>query len=98
MADLAKIVEDLSALTVLEAAELSKLLEEKWSVERLRAEIQRKPRVNRGYQPVQFEDRGDKGFRLTIRLQSNRPQDFPEIKTRLQQALERLDGLPSAKL
>ena len=29
MADLAKIVEDLSALTVLEAAELSKLLEEK---------------------------------------------------------------------
>ena len=30
MADLAKIVEDLSALTVLEAAELSKLLEEKW--------------------------------------------------------------------
>ena len=59
---------------------------------------QRKPRVNRGYQPVQFEDRGDKGFRLTIRLQSNRPQDFPEIKTRLQQALERLDDLPSAKL
>ena len=32
MADLAKIVEALSALTVLEAAELSKLLEEKWGV------------------------------------------------------------------
>lgn len=32
MADLAKIVEDLSALTVLEAAELSKLLEEMWGV------------------------------------------------------------------
>ncbi len=32
MADLAKIVEDLSALTVLEAAELSKMLEEKWGV------------------------------------------------------------------
>ncbi len=31
-ADLAKIVEDLSALTVLEAAELSKLLEDKWGV------------------------------------------------------------------
>ena len=31
-ADLSKIVEDLSALTVLEAAELSKLLEEKWGV------------------------------------------------------------------
>jgi large subunit ribosomal protein L7/L12 len=32
MADLAKIVEELSALTVMEAAELSKLLEEKWGV------------------------------------------------------------------
>src|SRR5215468_9608672 len=32
MADLAKIVEDLSKLTVLEAAELAKLLEEKWGV------------------------------------------------------------------
>jgi large subunit ribosomal protein L7/L12 len=32
MADLTKIVDDLSALTVLEAAELSKLLEEKWGV------------------------------------------------------------------
>jgi large subunit ribosomal protein L7/L12 len=32
MSDLNKIVEDLSSLTVLEAAELSKLLEEKWGV------------------------------------------------------------------
>jgi large subunit ribosomal protein L7/L12 len=32
MTDLAKIVDDLSKLTVLEAAELSKLLEEKWGV------------------------------------------------------------------
>jgi len=32
MADLQKIVEDLSSLTVLEAAELAKLLEEKWGV------------------------------------------------------------------
>jgi large subunit ribosomal protein L7/L12 len=31
-ADLSKIVEELSALTVLEAAELSKMLEEKWGV------------------------------------------------------------------
>jgi large subunit ribosomal protein L7/L12 len=31
-ADLSKIVDDLSALTVLEAAELSKLLEDKWGV------------------------------------------------------------------
>ncbi len=32
MADLTKLVDELSALTVLEAAELSKLLEEKWGV------------------------------------------------------------------
>ena len=32
MADLAKIVDDLSKLTVIEAAELSKMLEEKWGV------------------------------------------------------------------
>lgn len=32
MADIEKISEDLSALTVIEAAELSKLLEEKWGV------------------------------------------------------------------
>ena len=32
MANIAKIVDDLSALTVLEAAELAKLLEEKWGV------------------------------------------------------------------
>ena len=32
MADLQKLVDDLSSLTVLEAAELSKLLEEKWGV------------------------------------------------------------------
>jgi large subunit ribosomal protein L7/L12 len=32
MSNLAKIVDDLSALTVLEAAELAKMLEEKWGV------------------------------------------------------------------
>ncbi len=32
MADLGKIVDDLSSLTILEAAELAKLLEEKWGV------------------------------------------------------------------
>ena len=32
MADLAKIVDDLSSLTVIEAAQLSKLLEDKWGV------------------------------------------------------------------
>ena len=40
MANLAKIVEDLSSLTVLEAAELSKMLEEKWGVSAAAAEEQ----------------------------------------------------------
>lgn len=39
MADLEKIVEDLSKLTVLEAAELSKLLEEKWGVSAAAASV-----------------------------------------------------------
>jgi large subunit ribosomal protein L7/L12 len=38
MADLQKIVDDLSSLTVLEAAELAKLLEEKWGVSAAPAE------------------------------------------------------------
>src|ERR1022692_5264970 len=37
MADLQKIVDDLSSLTVLEAAELAKLLEEKWGVSAARS-------------------------------------------------------------
>ena len=32
MADLTRLVDDLSALTVIEAAELAKMLEEKWGV------------------------------------------------------------------
>ena len=32
MADLAKLVDELSALTVMEAADLAKMLEEKWGV------------------------------------------------------------------
>ena len=35
MADLNKIVDELSTLTVMEAAELSKLLEEKWEYQQL---------------------------------------------------------------
>ena len=38
MADLAKLVEELSALTVMEAADLSKMLEEKWGVSAAAAE------------------------------------------------------------
>ena len=37
MANITKIAEDLSALTVMEAADLSKLLEEKWGVSNLKS-------------------------------------------------------------
>ena len=40
MADLAKIVDDLSSLTVLEAAELAKMLEEKWGVSAAAAPVE----------------------------------------------------------
>ena len=40
MTDLAKIVDELSSLTVMEAAELSKMLEEKWGVSAAVAEEQ----------------------------------------------------------
>ena len=42
MADLQKIVSDLSSLTVLEAAELAKLLEEKWGVSAAAAPVEEK--------------------------------------------------------
>lgn len=66
------------------------LLSEQWSVDRLRAEIGRTPRINRGAQAVHYEDRGDKGFRMSIRFQTNRPQDFPEILRQLELAIERV--------
>lgn len=66
------------------------LLAERWSVDRLRAEIGRTPRINKGAQAVHFEDRGEKGFRVQIRFQTNRPQDFPEIQRVLEDALKRV--------
>lgn len=73
------------------------LLSEHWSVDRLRAEIGRTPRINRGAQAVHFEDRGDKGFRMSIRFQTNRPQDFPEILRQLELAVERVKSSSRAR-
>ena len=55
MADLNKIVEDLSALTVLEAAELSKLLEEKWGVSAAAAVAVAAPAAGGGAAPAADE-------------------------------------------
>ena len=53
MADLNKIVDDLSALTVLEAAELSKMLEEKWGVSAAAAVAVAAPAAGGGDAPAE---------------------------------------------
>ncbi len=55
MADLNKIIEDLSSLTVVEAAELSKQLEEKWGVTAAAAVAQAAPAAAGGA-PVEEKD------------------------------------------
>ncbi len=58
MADLAKIVEDLSSLTVMEAAELSNLLEEKWGVSAA-APVAAAPVASSGEEAVEEKDEFD---------------------------------------
>ena len=55
MADLNKIIEDLSSLTVVEAAELSKQLEEKWGVTAAAA-IAAAPAASAGAEPAEEKD------------------------------------------
>ena len=45
MADLARLADDLSALSVIEAAQLSKMLEEKWGVSAAAQSLLRRPEV-----------------------------------------------------
>ena len=62
MADLNKIIEDLSSLTVVEAAELSKQLEEKWGVTAAAA-VAAAPAASAGAEPA--EDKDDFTIMLT---------------------------------
>ena len=55
MADLNKIIEDLSSLTVVEAAELSKQLEEKWGVTAAAA-VAAAPAASTGDAPAEEKD------------------------------------------
>ncbi len=55
MADLNKIIEDLSSLTVVEAAELSKQLEEKWGVTAAAA-VAAAPTASAGETPAEEKD------------------------------------------
>ncbi|WP_407155042.1 50S ribosomal protein L7/L12 [Bradyrhizobium sp. STM 3557] len=59
MADLQKIVDDLSSLTVLEAAELAKLLEEKWGVSAAAAVAVAAPGAGGGAAAAPAEEKTD---------------------------------------
>ena len=65
MADLNKIVDDLSALTVLEAAELAKLLEEKWGVSAAAAVAVAGPAAGGGAAAPAAEEKDEFGVILT---------------------------------
>ena len=56
MADLNKIIDDLSSLTVVEAAELSKQLEEKWGVTAATAAVATAPAAGAGAAPAEEKD------------------------------------------
>ena len=56
MADLNKIIDDLSSLTVVEAAELSKQLEEKWGVTAASAAVAAAPAAAGGAAPAEEKD------------------------------------------
>ena len=59
MADLNKIIEDLSSLTVVEAAELSKQLEEKWGVTAAAAAVAAAPAAGAGAAPAEEKSEFD---------------------------------------
>ena len=56
MADLNKIIDDLSSLTVVEAADLSKQLEEKWGVTAAAAAVAATPEAASGAAPAEEKD------------------------------------------
>ena len=73
MADLNKIIDDLSSLTVVEAAELSKQLEEKWGV-KAAAAVAAAPAATDGAAPAEEKDE------FTIVLSSSGDKKINVIK------------------
>jgi hypothetical protein len=71
------------------------VVQDQWSREDLKQQLSSKPRNNKGFEPVQFVDRGEKGYNLTVRFHSNRPQDLAEIEEKLSEALARVRTLRS---
>ena len=95
MADLNKIVEDLSSLTVLEAAELSKLLEDKWGVSAAAPVAAAAPAAGGGEAPA--DEKTEFDLELT-ESGSNKIAVIKEVRTitglGLKEAKDLVEGAP----
>jgi large subunit ribosomal protein L7/L12 len=97
MADLNKIVEDLSSLSVIEAAELSKLLEEKWGVSAAAPVAAAAPAAGGGEAPA--EEKTDFDVVLA-EAGSNKIAVIKEVRTitalGLKEAKDLVEGAPKS--
>ena len=95
MADLNKIVEDLSSLSVIEAAELSKLLEEKWGVSAAAPVVAAAPAA--GGSETAAEEKSEFDLVLT-EFGSNKIAVIKEVRTitglGLKEAKDLVEGAP----
>ena len=93
MADLAKLVDELSALTVMEAADLSKMLEEKWGVSAAAAVA-----VAAGGAAAAAEEEKDEFEIVLVAAGDNKINVIKEIRTITQLGLkgakDLVDGAP----
>lgn len=93
MADLAKLVDELSALTVMEAADLSKMLEEKWGVSAAAAVA-----VAAGGAAAAAEEEKDEFEVVLVAAGDNKINVIKEIRTitqlGLKEAKDLVDGAP----
>jgi large subunit ribosomal protein L7/L12 len=96
MADLNKIVEDLSSLSVMEAAELSKLLEEKWGVSAA-APVAAAPAAEGGEAPVEEKTEFDV---ILLETGANKIAVIKEVRTitalGLKEAKDLVEGAPKS--
>ena len=93
MADLAKLVDELSALTVMEAADLSKMLEEKWGVSAAAAVA-----VAAGGAAAAAAEEKDEFYVILAEAGANKINVIKEIRTitqlGLKEAKDLVDGAP----
>ncbi|MDX1994094.1 MAG: 50S ribosomal protein L7/L12 [bacterium] len=103
MADLEKLVEDLSSLTVLEAANLKKMLEDKWGVTAASAApmMMAMPGVAAGAAPAAAAEPEEEPTEFTVILKDAGPKKINVIKAvrtvtnlGLKEAKELVEGAP----